>query len=59
LNIFVDYKEISMKKGKSRMRRARMDILRANAASDRRRQRARQRAGYDRKAYDGHSNEES
>ncbi len=45
-----------MKKGKSRMR-ARTDILRANAANDRRRQRAQK--SYDQKRYDKPISEES
>ena len=44
------------KTGKSRMK-ARVDLMRSRAASDRRRQRAQKI--YDRKTYDGHASEES
>jgi len=43
----------AMTRGKARTRRARTDIMRANAA------RARKQAAYDRRQYDGHASEES
>jgi hypothetical protein len=45
-----------MRKGKSRNRQARVDILRRDAANTRRKARAK---SYDRQAYDGNANEES
>ncbi|NBJ15547.1 MAG: hypothetical protein FNP40_08205 [Dehalobacter sp. 4CP] len=47
----------AMRKGKSRTRNARTDIMRANAANARRR--ARKQAAYDQRQYDKPQNEES
>jgi len=47
---------IVSKKGKSRIRTARIDIMKRNAANARRKARAK---AYDRKAYDGTTCEES
>ncbi len=47
----------AMRKGKSRTRNARTDIMRANAANARRR--ARKQAAYDRRQYDKPQIEES
>ena len=48
-----------MKKGKSRTRAGRRDILRTNAANARRRARQQQARQYDRRQYDGSQKEES
>ena len=48
-----------MRKGKSRTRAGRRDILRTNAANARRRARQRARSRYDRTQYDGSQKEES
>ena len=47
-----------MRKGKSKNRSARRDILKENARNAARKART-QTKGYDRKAYDGNANEES
>jgi hypothetical protein len=49
-----------MSRGKSRNRKARIDIMRANAANTRRKAREQARAkGYDKQSYDKPANEES
>ena len=48
-----------MRKGKSRTRAGRRDILRTNAANARRRARQQARSRYDRTRYDGSQKEES
>ncbi len=47
------------RKGKSRTRMARRDILRTNAANARRKARQQARSRYDRRQYDGSQREES
>ena len=46
-----------MKKGKSRNRQARTDIMRRDAANARRKSRRQPARQFDRKNYDGHSSE--
>ena len=47
------------RKGKSRTRTARRDIMRSNASNARRKARQQARARYDRQQYDGSQKEES